>query len=175
LRNQYQVLGISQERMPLAVQQYVYVTSDKKEALDLADRARTIARIVAATRAGDQRMSGHFIQAPALADEPPLETFLGNLVIGDPHYVAEKLVHEISTLGITHLSCFMQIGSVDGKSAMRSLRRLAAEAIPLMEKSFGMPLERVHAERILPPPRRRTVELLSGAAEPTQLVRAEVV
>jgi alkanesulfonate monooxygenase SsuD/methylene tetrahydromethanopterin reductase-like flavin-dependent oxidoreductase (luciferase family) len=175
LRNQYQALGISQERMPLAVQQYVYVTSDKREALDLADRARTVARMVAATRAGDQQMSGHVIQAPPLADEPPLETFLDNLVIGDPHYVAEKLVHEISTLGTTHLSCFMQIGSVEGKRSMRSLRRFAAEAIPLMEKSFGMPLERVHAERIPPPPRRSSTVPNTAAEKRAKLDEAEVV
>lgn len=158
LQAQYQAAGIAPERMPLAVQQYVYVTSDKNEALDLADRARSIARIVTATRAGDPVLSGHFIQAPPMPDEPPLETFLDNLVIGDPHHVAEKLVAEISGLGTTHLSCFMQIGSVDGKRAMRSLHRFAAEVIPLMEKSFGMPLKLVHAERMPSPPRRRSDE-----------------
>ena len=56
---------------------------------------------------------------PPIPDEPPLETFRDNLVIGDPHYVAEKLVSEIGELGTTHLSCFMQIGSVDGRRATR--------------------------------------------------------
>jgi alkanesulfonate monooxygenase SsuD/methylene tetrahydromethanopterin reductase-like flavin-dependent oxidoreductase (luciferase family) len=153
LRSQYQAAGVSPDAMPLAVQQYVYVTDDKKEALDIADRARTVARIVTAMRAGDPVLLGHFIQAPPLPDEPPLETFLDNLVIGDPHYVAEKLATEISALGTTHLSCFMQIGSVDGKRATLSLRRFATDVIPLMERSFGMPLERIHAERIPAPPR----------------------
>jgi hypothetical protein len=154
LSKQYQSVGISPERMPLAVQQYVYVTKDRKEALDIADRARTIARIVTTMRAGDPVLSGHFIQAPPLPDEPPVETFLDNLVIGDAHYVAEKLVNEISTLGTTHLSCFMQIGTVDGTRAMRSLNAFVSEAVPLMEKAFGMPLERVNAERSPPPPLR---------------------
>jgi alkanesulfonate monooxygenase SsuD/methylene tetrahydromethanopterin reductase-like flavin-dependent oxidoreductase (luciferase family) len=147
LRNQYRIAGVAPEHMPLAVQQYVYVTDDRKEALDIADRARTIARIVATTRAGDPILSGHFIQAPPLPDEPPLETFLDNLVIGDAHYVAEKLVHEIGLLGTTHLSCFMQIGSVAGEKARRSLRRFVTEVIPLMEKSFGTPLDQVNAGR----------------------------
>jgi alkanesulfonate monooxygenase SsuD/methylene tetrahydromethanopterin reductase-like flavin-dependent oxidoreductase (luciferase family) len=154
LSKQYQSVGIPPERMPLGVQQYVYVTKDKKEALDIADRARTIARIVTAMRAGDPVLSGHFIQAPALPEEPPLETFRDNLVIGDPHYVAEKLVDEISTLGTTHLSCFMQIGTVDGVRAMRSLSAFVSETIPLMEKAFGKPLESVNAERSPPPPQR---------------------
>ncbi|HEY7748531.1 MAG TPA: LLM class flavin-dependent oxidoreductase [Aestuariivirgaceae bacterium] len=154
VQEQYEASGVSSKNMPLAVQQYVYVTSDKKEALELAERARLIARIVTATRAGDPVLVGHFIQAPPLPEEPPLETFLENLVIGDPHYVAEKLVSEIKILGTTHLSCFMQIGSVDGKRAMRSLQRFGKEVIPLMEKSFGMPLDLVHAERIPSTPLR---------------------
>jgi hypothetical protein len=139
--------------MPLAVQQYIYVTDDKKEALNLADRARTIARIVAATRAGDPVLLRHFIQAPPLPEEPPLETFLDNLVIGEPHYVAEKLSAEISALGTTHLSCFMQIGGIDGRRATRSLRRFAAEVVPLIERSFGMPLALINAGRLPAPPR----------------------
>jgi alkanesulfonate monooxygenase SsuD/methylene tetrahydromethanopterin reductase-like flavin-dependent oxidoreductase (luciferase family) len=154
VQEQYEASGVSSKNMPLAVQQYVYVTSDKKEALELAERARLIARIVTATRAGDPVLVGHFIQAPPLPEEPPLETFLENLVIGDPHYVAEKLVSEIKILGTTHLSCFMQIGSIDGKRAMRSLQRFGKEVIPLMEKSFGMPLDLVHAERIPSTPLR---------------------
>ena len=147
LCRQYASVGVRPERMPLAVQQYVYVTKDRKEALDIAERARTIARIVTTMRAGDPVLSGHFIEAPPLPDEPPLETFLDNLVIGDAHYVAEKLVEEISALGTTHLSCFMQIGTVEGTRAMRSLNSFVSDALPLMEKAFGMPLERVNAER----------------------------
>jgi alkanesulfonate monooxygenase SsuD/methylene tetrahydromethanopterin reductase-like flavin-dependent oxidoreductase (luciferase family) len=165
LSKQYQTVGIPPERMPLAVQQYVYVTNDKKEALDIADRARTIARIVTSMRAGDPVLSGHFIQAPPLPEEPPLETFLDNLVIGDAHYVAEKLVNEISTLGTTHLSCFMQIGSVDGNRAMRSLRSFVTDAVPLIEKAFGMPLDRVNAERSPPSPRREEPLRPAQAAE----------
>jgi hypothetical protein len=105
-------------------------------------------------RAGDPQLSGHFIREVPMQDEPPIETFLDNLVIGDPHHVAEKLVAEISTLGTTHLSCFMQIGTVEGKRVLRSLGRFAGEVVPLMEKAFGMPLDHVNAERMPPPPRR---------------------
>jgi alkanesulfonate monooxygenase SsuD/methylene tetrahydromethanopterin reductase-like flavin-dependent oxidoreductase (luciferase family) len=175
LRGQYIAAGVAGERMPLAVQQYIYVTNDKGDALDLANRARSIARIVTAMRAGDPVLSGHFIQAPPLPDEPPLESFLDNLVIGDPHLVAEKLVAEIASLGTTHLSCFMQIGSVDGKRATRSLRRFAAEVVPLMEKSFGMPLELVHADRIPSPPRRRNDDAQPAARNRTERRFAESV
>jgi len=155
LRAQYATVGIAPERMPLAVQQYVFVTDDKAEALELGERARAVARIVTTMRAGPPALDGHFIMAPPLPDEPPVETFRDNLVFGDPHYVAEKLVAEIRELGTTHLSCFMQIGSIDGARARRSLERFAREVVPLMEDAFGMPLERVHADRLPSPPRRK--------------------
>lgn len=144
VRAQFAAVGVPLDRMPLGVQQYVFVTDDKTEALDIAERARAVARAVTMTRAGDPVLSGHFIQAPPIPDEPPLETFRDNLVIGDPHLVAEKLVSEIRELGTTHLSCFMQIGTVDGRRALRSLSRFAAEVVPLMESAFGMPLDKVN-------------------------------
>ena len=144
VKAQFAAAGVPPDQMRLGVQQYVFVTDDKAEALDIADRARAVARAVTMTRAGDPVLSGHFIQAPPFPDEPPLETFRDNLVIGDPHYVAEKLVAEIRELGTTHLSCFMQIGTVDGRRATRSLSRFAAEVVPLMEKAFGMPLDKVN-------------------------------
>jgi alkanesulfonate monooxygenase SsuD/methylene tetrahydromethanopterin reductase-like flavin-dependent oxidoreductase (luciferase family) len=147
LQRQYTLAGVPTESMPLGVQQYVFVTDSKAEALDIAERARFIARVVTQTRAGDPVLDGHFIQAPPLPDEPSLETFRDNLVIGDPHLVAEKLASEIRELGTTHLSCFTQIGMVEGRRASRSLERFAAEVVPLLERDFGMPLEAVHADR----------------------------
>ena len=142
---QYAAAGVPADQMPLGVQQYVFVTDDKTEALDIAERARAIAPRRDHDAHGRSVLSGHFIQAPPIPDEPPLETFRDNLVIGDPHHVAEKLVNEIRELGTTHLSCFMQIGTVDGKRALRSLSRFAAEVIPLMEKAFGAKLADVNA------------------------------
>jgi len=153
VKAQFAAAGVPPERMPLGVQQYIFVTDDKTEALDIAERARAVARTVTMMRAGDPVLAGHFIQAPPIPEEPPLETFRDNLVIGDAHYVAEKLVGEIRELGTTHLSCFMQIGTVDGRRAARSLSRFAAEVIPLMEKSFGMPLDKVNESLPIAPRR----------------------
>ena len=47
----------------------------------------------------------------------------------------------------------MQIGTVEGRRACRSLERFAAEVVPLMEKTFGMSLDKVHADRIAVPQR----------------------
>src|SRR5215472_612643 len=144
IHTQYAAAGMPAGPRRLGVQQYVYVTDDKADALEVAERARYIGRVVTSMRLGDPLLSGHFIEAPPIPDEPPLETFRDNLVIGDAHLVAEKLVSEIRELGTTHLSCFMQIVSLDGRRATRSLTRFAAEVIPLMEKAFGMPLDQVN-------------------------------
>src|SRR5262249_33191605 len=79
VKAQFMAAGVEPQRMPLGVQQYVFVTDDKVEALDIAERARAVARSVTMTRAGDPILSGHFIQAPPIPNEPPLETFRDNL------------------------------------------------------------------------------------------------
>ncbi|WP_342643279.1 LLM class flavin-dependent oxidoreductase [Rhodoligotrophos ferricapiens] len=148
IRAQYAAMGIPASKVPLGVQQYVFVTDDKAEALEMAERARVVARIVTAMRAGIPELDGHFIKAPPMPDEPPLESIRDNLVFGDAHYVAEKLAREIRALGTTHLSCFMQIGTVPGAKARASMERFAGDVIPLLEKDFGMALGEIHADRV---------------------------
>ena len=137
IARQYAEAGRPNERFPLGVQQYVFVTEDKAEALDIGHRARAIGRIVTQMRAGEPVLDGPFIQAPPIPDEPPLETFRDNLVIGDAHMCAQKLISEIRALGTTHLSIFTQIGSVPGARARRSLERFAKDVIPLIEGELG--------------------------------------
>lgn len=140
---QFEAAGVGKGRMPLAVQQYVFVTDDKREALEMGERARMVARIVTQMRAGDPVLEGAFIKAPPIPDEPPVETFRDNLVFGDAHYCAEKLAREIKELGTTHLSVFMQIGSIDGKRSRRSLERFSRDVVPLIEKQLG-PIDQIN-------------------------------
>jgi alkanesulfonate monooxygenase SsuD/methylene tetrahydromethanopterin reductase-like flavin-dependent oxidoreductase (luciferase family) len=144
IAREFAAAGCSNDKFPLAVQQYVFVTDDRAEALDMGERARAVARIVAQMRGGDPVLEGPFIQAPAIPDEPPLETFRDNLVIGDAHLCAEKLVVEIRELGTTHLSVFTQIGSVPGARARRSLERFSSRVVPLIEAELG-PMASINA------------------------------
>jgi alkanesulfonate monooxygenase SsuD/methylene tetrahydromethanopterin reductase-like flavin-dependent oxidoreductase (luciferase family) len=137
IARQFLAAGVSAESFPLAVQQYIFVTDDHAEALDIGERARAVGRMVTEMRAGDPVLEGPFIQAPAIPEEPPLETFRDNLVIGDAHLCAEKLVSEIRALGTTHLSVFTQIGSVPGARARRSLECFATNVVPLIEAELG--------------------------------------
>jgi alkanesulfonate monooxygenase SsuD/methylene tetrahydromethanopterin reductase-like flavin-dependent oxidoreductase (luciferase family) len=144
IARQFALAGRPDKGFPLAVQQYIFVTDDRAEALEMGERARAVGRIVTQMRTGNPVLAGAFIQAPPIPDEPPVETFRDNLVIGDAHLCAEKLIAEIRALGTTHLSVFTQIGSVPGARSRRSLERFANDVVPLIEAELG-PLGAINA------------------------------
>jgi len=144
IARQYASVGLPDKGFPLAIQQYIFVTDDRTEALEMGERARAVGRIVTQMRTGNPVLDGAFIQAPPMPDEPPIETFRDNLVIGDAHLCAEKLVSEIRALGTTHLSLFTQIGSVSGAKSRRSLERFVRNVVPLIEAELG-PLGAINA------------------------------
>ncbi len=145
--NQYRIAGVDPARSPLCVNHSVFVTEDKALALRATEGVREIARIVNAMRANNFALDGYFVKAPPYKDEPPLETMMSNVAVGDPHHVAEVLVNAIKVLGTTHLGCFMLYPTVTGKEARRSLDLFAQKVVPLMEKALGRPLAEVNAER----------------------------
>ena len=131
--------------MPLGVQQYIHVTDSRSEALEAAERARFVGRMVAALRHPTVTLNGAHLDAPPLENEPPLEVFRDNLIIGDAHYVAERLVQEIRMLRPVHYNCFFQFGDMPIGRAARALERFGAEVIPLVEAALG-PLDRLRAD-----------------------------
>lgn len=144
-RGNWQTAGLG--AMPIAVQQYIHVTDSKAEALEAAERARFVARMVAAFRSPEVALAGGaMVVPPPLPDEPPLEVFRDNLLIGDPHLVAEKLIAEIRRLGMTHYNSFFQFGDMPIARAAKSLSRFGAEVLPLVEKELG-PLDAIGAPK----------------------------
>ena len=141
-RKAWEAAGLGGMRMPVALQQYIHVTDSKTEALEAAERARFVARMVAALRKPVTAIKGTFLDAGPFDDEPPLETFRDNLIIGDPHLVAERVVEEIRRLDPIHYNAFFQFGDMPIKRALRSLERFGAEVIPLIEQAVG-PLDRI--------------------------------
>ncbi len=129
--------GLGQTPMKLAVQQYIHVTDSRAEALEAAERARYVARMVATLRGKVVRLDGAFLDAPALPDEPGLDVFRDNLLIGDPHHVAERIVAEIRRLDPVHYNCFLQFGDMPAERALRSLERFGAEVLPLVDAALG--------------------------------------
>lgn len=140
-RANWRKAGFGDRPMPLAVQQYVHVTDNKADALMAAERARFVGRMVAALRQPDLRLNGAHLDPPPLENEPPLEVFRDNLIIGDAHYVAERLAAEIKTLQPVHFNGFFQFGDMPIQKAARSLERFGAEVLPLLGAALGAPAQ----------------------------------
>ena len=141
--------GFADEPMPFGVQQYIHVTDSKSEALEAAERARFVARMVAALKHPNLDLDGAYIDAPPLENEPPLETFRDNLIIGDADYVAERLIAEIQALRPVHYNCFFQFGDMPIRRAARSLERFGAEVLPRVEAVLG-PLDQLAMPQLTP-------------------------
>jgi alkanesulfonate monooxygenase SsuD/methylene tetrahydromethanopterin reductase-like flavin-dependent oxidoreductase (luciferase family) len=136
-RDTWRAAGLGDRPMPLAIQQYVHVTDSRAEALEAAERARFVARMVAALRLPDLDLQGSHLDPPPLAGEPGLDVFRDNLIIGDAHYVAERLVAEFRAFSPVHYNGFFQFGDMPIRRALRSLERFGAEVLPLIEAELG--------------------------------------
>ena len=137
VRGMWEKAGLDGATMPVALQQYVHVTDSRAEAMEAAERARYVGRMVHGLRTSNLTLNGSFVEAPPIPDEPPLETFADNLLIGSPELVAEKLVAEIRHLNPKHYNIFFQFGDMPVARARRSLERFGKEVLPLVEKAVG--------------------------------------
>ena len=129
---------------PVAVQQYIHVTDSKKAALDAAERALFVARMIAALHDKGMDTEGAFIRAPKFAGEPEPSVIRDNLIIGDAHHVAERIISEVKELNPSHYNCFFQFGDMPISAARQSLEKFGLEVIPLLEKALGKVTVDIH-------------------------------
>ena len=123
--------------LPFAMNRTIFVTDDKADARFAAEQSRYTARLAMAFRGQYEKLEGlEFIPQP-YEGEPSLETILENLPIGDPESCAEKMIKEIKATGACHYSMFIQQGGMDHKRARRSLERIGAEVLPIVDKALG--------------------------------------
>ncbi|MSP89605.1 MAG: LLM class flavin-dependent oxidoreductase [Alphaproteobacteria bacterium] len=146
----YAESGGKADATPFAIQQYIFITDDKQEALQAADGARYIRRVAMSMRGKYGELEGSFLKEIAVPDEPPIEEIAKRMIIGSPTDCAEKLATEFAALKPTHVSCFMAIPGMTQKQTLRSMERFAGEVLPLVEKQLG-PLANIGA----PVPRRQ--------------------
>lgn len=137
LRESWTQAGFADRPMPVAVQQYVHICDSEAEAMEAAERARYVARMVNALRHPRIEFDGFAIKAPPLPDEPPLDVFRSNLMIGNAHFVAERMVDEFRKLGPDYYNCFFQFGDMPIARARRSLEKFGTEVLPLIERELG--------------------------------------
>lgn len=122
---------------PMAVQRYVYVTDDKQDARDAARQILYVNRLANSMRINKQELDGPMLRELPFQGEPSIDEILANCIVGDAHLCAERLADEITAVRPTEICCFIQIGMMDGRRAMKSLEKFGSEVIPLLERSLG--------------------------------------
>ncbi|HVZ00505.1 MAG TPA: LLM class flavin-dependent oxidoreductase [Dongiaceae bacterium] len=131
IAERWQAAGGDPATMPLAVQRYIYVTDDIQDAGHAAQCVRDLARAaVPLSTANASTLDGPFLRLMPLNDEPPLDDFLDNAVIGPADYCAAKLAEEIEALRPTHLSCFMGFAGIGRRETLASIERFGCDVIP---------------------------------------------
>jgi alkanesulfonate monooxygenase SsuD/methylene tetrahydromethanopterin reductase-like flavin-dependent oxidoreductase (luciferase family) len=130
LAMQWAAAGGDAETMPLAVQRYVYVTDDPSEAQHAASCVRNLARAAVSLNSEAPSKEGAFLRLMPLNDEPPLDDFLVNAVVGPVNLCAEKLHEELEVLRPVHLSCFMGFAGVGRTETLASMERFGCEVLP---------------------------------------------
>ncbi|MDR6954789.1 alkanesulfonate monooxygenase SsuD/methylene tetrahydromethanopterin reductase-like flavin-dependent oxidoreductase (luciferase family) [Ancylobacter sp. 3268] len=137
MRRSWSEAGLDPRPMPIGLQQYIHVTDSRDEAMAAADCARFVGRMATGLRSPDITSTGAMIDVPPLPDEPPLDTFRSNLLIGPPDEVAERMIGEIRATGCTHYSTFFQFGDMPFAMARRSLERFGAEVLPIVKREIA--------------------------------------
>jgi alkanesulfonate monooxygenase SsuD/methylene tetrahydromethanopterin reductase-like flavin-dependent oxidoreductase (luciferase family) len=124
--------------MKLGVQRYIFVTEDPSEAQHAATCVRNLARAAVNLNSENPSKDGSFLRLMPLNDEPPLDDFLDNAVIGSPNLCAEKLHEEIEALRPSHLSCFMGFAGIGRKQTLTSMERFGCEVLPQLGRLVTM-------------------------------------
>lgn len=130
-------VGVDPATLPIAYQRCVYVTDDRADALDVAERVLYTTRVALSLKFKYQKLTGSTLEPLPFDGEPSLEEIVDNVIIGDPETCIEKLAREIRALNPAHLSCFMQFGGLDGGRAMKSLERFGGEVLPGLRRELG--------------------------------------
>lgn len=116
--------------MPLAIQRYIYITDSAHEASHAASCVRNLARAALPLSTAQPSKDGPFLRLMPLNDEPPLDDFLENAIIGSANYCAERLQYELETLRPSHLSCFMGFAGIGRRETLSSMERFGCDVMP---------------------------------------------
>lgn len=136
VEKQFAAGGRDPRTMPFAIQRYVYVTDDRADALDAAERILYVNRLAVSMRFNYQKLDGAMLEPLPFENEPSLEDIVDNVIIGSAEHCAERITEEAKGLKPTHFSCFMQFGGMDRRRAIRSMERFGAEVQPEVERAL---------------------------------------
>jgi alkanesulfonate monooxygenase SsuD/methylene tetrahydromethanopterin reductase-like flavin-dependent oxidoreductase (luciferase family) len=130
-------VGQDPHTMPFAVQRYIYVTDNRADARDAAERILYVNRLAFSMRFNYQELDGARLKPIPYKDEPTPEQIVDNVIIGSPEHCASRIIAEARTVKMSNLSCFMQFGGMEGRRALRSLERFGTDVVPLLERELG--------------------------------------
>ena len=129
-------IGMNHDSIPFAVQRYVYVVENRREALAAAEQVLHHARLVTNMRQSSPDIDGAYLNAPAFDKEPSVEQLLEFSLIGTPEELTEKIVAEVRDYGVTHLSVFMQFANMPYDLTLRSLDKFCDQVMPAVNKEL---------------------------------------
>jgi alkanesulfonate monooxygenase SsuD/methylene tetrahydromethanopterin reductase-like flavin-dependent oxidoreductase (luciferase family) len=136
VESNFRAAGVPANKLNFAYQRYIYVSDDRKDVLEAAERVLYTSRVAAALRGKYEKLQGTFIEAEPFPGELSLEQIAKNVYFGDPDTIAEKMAAEIKVLKPQHISCFMQFGGMEGKRSLKSMERFGAEVLPRLRKAL---------------------------------------
>lgn len=122
------------DRMPFAIQRYVFVSDDPVERRYAAEQVRNVARMAGNLRRANPSRSGAHLHRPALDAEQSLDEIEAAALIGTAAQVTERVLAEAEALSLTHLSCYVRLADMPHDVAMRSIERLGLEVIPAVHR-----------------------------------------
>lgn len=147
LNKAWESIGETPENKPLAIMQYVAIVDSRAEALEAGERARYVGRMAHHLRQKDLPLDGTgFIRDEAYEGEYTLDQYADNMVVGDAHTVAEKMIADIKRLNPSNYTCNFSFGCMPVEKSHRSIMRFKQEVVPLIEKELG-PIAAIGAQQ----------------------------
>lgn len=124
--------------MPLAVQRYVHVATDRESERRAIEQLRYGQRVAGSLKARSARFEGAWVTEPADGTGEPTDAeIMERLVFGDAESCAARIVDDYRVLGHTHMSCFVQFGGMTGKEALDVLERFGRDVMPAVDKALA--------------------------------------
>lgn len=125
---------VEPDRVPIAIQRFVYVTETEVEAREAAWQTRWQRRLADHLRRDKaQIVAGRNIEQPS-PGEVSDEEWWGRLAYGPPERVIERLRRD-AELGVTDLIGWFDVGGLTAEQVERSMQRFAREVRPALAES----------------------------------------
>jgi alkanesulfonate monooxygenase SsuD/methylene tetrahydromethanopterin reductase-like flavin-dependent oxidoreductase (luciferase family) len=133
----YREVGVDPRTQGMGLMRYFHLTDSKDEARDAAERCRYSTRISLSLRLNYAEMDGLVVKDVPFKDEPSIDAMMPNMIIGDAHTCAERILGDYDAMRATHIALYTQPGDLPHARVMRSLEKFASECVPIIAKELA--------------------------------------